>query len=317
MGVGISLTAEELLTGEKRAYKGQSLVLFPEDYTVVDIETTGFDPMFDAIIEVAGIKYKGKNEVDRFQSLVKPDYNEIPDYITELTGITNEMVADAPSIKEVLPRFLKFIGEDIVVGHNAHFDVNFIYDYAGYLELKPFSNDFVDTLRLSKRLYPELKSHKLSALAAHLDVEADGEHRAFADCVTTQKCLSAMDAYAAQNGGIPALAEDLYRKLSKLVVAETSDFNVDSPVYGRTFAFTGTLERMTRKEAMQAVVNAGGHCTDGVVAETNFLVLGNNDYCKAIKDGKSAKQKKAEKMKLKGSDIETISERVFYDMLGI
>ena len=289
MGVGISLTAEELLTGEKRAYKGKSLVLFPEDYTVVDIETTGFDPMFDAIIEVAGIKYKGKNEVDRFQSLVKPDYNEIPDYITE----------------------------DIVVGHNAHFDVNFIYDYAGYLELKPFSNDFVDTLRLSKRLYPELKSHKLSALAAHLDVEADGEHRAFADCVTTQKCLSAMDAYAAQNGGIPALAEDLYRKLSKLVVAETSDFNVDSPVYGRTFAFTGTLERMTRKEAMQAVVNAGGHCTDGVVAETNFLVLGNNDYCKAIKDGKSAKQKKAEKMKLKGSDIETISERVFYDMLGI
>lgn len=110
MGVGISLTAEELLTGEKRAYKGKSLVLFPEDYTVVDIETTGFDPMFDAIIEVAGIKYRGKKEVGRFQSLVKPDYNEIPDYITELTGITNEMVADASSINEVLPRFLEFIG---------------------------------------------------------------------------------------------------------------------------------------------------------------------------------------------------------------
>ena len=300
----------------KRTHKGKSLLLFPEDYTVVDIETTGFDPMFDEIIEVAGIKYRGRNEVGRFQSLVKPD-DGIPDYITALTGITNEMVADAPGIEDVLPRFLEFIGEDIVVGHNVHFDVNFLYDYAEDFELKPFSNDLVDTLRLSRRLYPELQSHKLSALAAHFGVELDGEHRALADCVTTQKCLSAMDAYAAQNGGIPESAEDLYRKLSKTIVAETSDFNPDSLIYGRTFAFTGKLERMTRKEAMQAVVNAGGHCTDGVVAETNYLVLGNNDYCKAIKDGKSAKQKKAEKMKLNGADIESISESVFCDMLGV
>lgn len=300
----------------KRAHKGKSLVLFPEDYTVVDIETTGFDPMFDEIIEVAGIKYRGRNEVGRFQSLVKPD-DGIPDYITALTGITNEMVADAPGIEDVLPRFLEFIGEDIVVGHNVHFDVNFIYDYAEDFELKPFSNDLVDTLRLSRRLYPELQSHKLSALAAHFGVEPDGEHRALADCVTTQKCLSAMEIYAAQNGGIPESAEDLYRKLSKTIVAETSDFDPDSLIYGRTFAFTGKLERMTRKEAMQAVVNAGGHCTDGVVAETNYLVLGNNDYCKAIKDGKSAKQKKAEKMKLNGADIESISESVFCDMLGV
>lgn len=300
----------------KRTHKGKSLLLFPEDYTVVDIETTGFDPMFDEIIEVAGIKYKGRNEVGRFQSLVKPD-DGIPDYITALTGITNEMVADAPGIEDALPRFLEFIGEDIVVGHNVHFDVNFLYDYAEDFELKPFSNDLVDTLRLSRRLYPELQSHKLSALAAHFGVEPDGEHRALADCVTTQKCLSAMDAYAAQNGGIPESAEDLYRKLSKTIVAETSDFDPDSLIYGRTFAFTGKLERMTRKEAMQAVVNAGGHCTDGVVAETNYLVLGNNDYCKAIKDGKSAKQKKAEKMKLNGADIESISESVFCDMLGV
>lgn len=300
----------------KRTHKGKSLLLFPEDYTVVDIETTGFDPMFDEIIEVAGIKYRGRNEVGRFQSLVKPD-DGIPDYITALTGITNQMVADAPGIEDVLPRFLEFIGEDIVVGHNVHFDVNFLYDYAEDFELKPFSNDLVDTLRLSRRLYPELQSHKLSALAAHFGVEPDGEHRALADCVTTQKCLSAMDAYAAQNGGIPESAEDLYRKLSKTIVAETSDFDPDSLIYGRTFAFTGKLERMTRKEAMQAVVNAGGHCTDGVVAETNYLVLGNNDYCKAIKDGKSAKQKKAEKMKLNGADIESISESVFWDMLGV
>jgi len=73
---------------------------------------------------------------------------------------------------------------------------------------------------------------------------------------------------------------------------------------------------MTRKEAMQAVVNAGGHCCDGVVEETNYLVLGNNDYCKAIKGGKSNKQKKAEKMQLSGKDIQIISEDTFYDMFN-
>lgn len=72
---------------------------------------------------------------------------------------------------------------------------------------------------------------------------------------------------------------------------------------------------MTRKEAMQAVVNAGGICSDGVISSTNYLVLGNNDYCKSIKDGKSSKQKKAEKMQLAGSDIRTITEDIFYDML--
>ena len=72
---------------------------------------------------------------------------------------------------------------------------------------------------------------------------------------------------------------------------------------------------MVRKEAMQKVVNLGGLVGDSVTKKTNYLILGNNDYCKSIKDGKSSKQKKAEELKLKGYDIEVISENVFYDML--
>jgi DNA polymerase-3 subunit epsilon len=82
------------------------------------------------------------------------------------------------------------------------------------------------------------------------------------------------------------------------------------------FVFTGTLERMPRKEAMQYVVDAGGVCADNVTKKTNYLVLGIIDYCVTIKDGKSTKQKKAEHLKLSGSDIETISENVFYEMLS-
>ncbi len=308
------LPGDNMLPKQKRPNKGKSLIVFPNDYTVIDIETTGLDPSFDDIIEIAGIKYKENKEIERFQSLINPG-REIGDFIVELTGITNEMLLDAPSIETVLPRFLKFVGNDTIVGHNVHFDINFIYDNAENLGGSSFSNDFVDTMRLSRKLYPKMKNHRLATLAENLDVEPNGEHRALEDCITTQRCFSRMRSDAEASKELLEQKDSL--SLSSMIIAETSNFDLDSPVYDRTFAFTGTLERMPRKEAMQAVVNAGGHCTDGVVAETNFLVLGNNDYCKAIKNGKSAKQKKAEKMRLKGSDIETISEQVFYDMLGI
>ena len=82
-------------------------------------------------------------------------------------------------------------------------------------------------------------------------------------------------------------------------------------------AVNGTLEKMSRREAMQYVVNLGGICGDGVTKETNFLVLGNNDYCKSIKGGKSSKQKKAEKLQIDGYDIAVISENVFYEMINL
>lgn len=296
-----------------RPRKGKSLVSFPDTYVVVDLETTGFDARFDSIIEVAGIKISGGVEVDRFQSLVNPQW-DIPAYISELTGITNEMVKDAPTIRTVLPAFLDFIGDNIVVGHSVHFDVNFIYDTAVWLDLPPFANDLVDTLRLSRRLYKDMENYKLATLAQHLGVGKKVEHRALSDCLVAHECLAKMKTYVDEMGGFP-INSDHFNKLANFIVPETTDFDPDSPIYGRSFAFTGVLERMTRAEAMQAVANAGGICCNGVIATTNYLVLGNNDYCGSLKGGKSAKQKKAEKMRLTGSDILIISESVFYDML--
>ena len=298
-----------------RKHKGKSLLEFPDSYVAIDIETTGLDPRFDEIIEIAGIKYQGAMEIGRFQSLIKPE-NEIDPFITELTGITNAMLENAPPIKMVLPDFLSFVGDYTLVGHNINFDVNFIYDNAQYLELAPFSNNFIDTMRISRRLYKDLENHKLSTLVAYLAVADTVEHRALSDCLSTQGCFVAMKAYADQIGGIPKASWEMFNKLSKTITPETTEFNPDSPIYGMSFAFTGKLERMTRREAMQAVANAGGICCDGVIATTNYLVLGNNDYCKSIKGTKSAKQKKAEKMQKAGMDIATMSEDVFYDMLN-
>mgnify|MGYP004672888273 CR=1 FL=1 len=294
-----------------REFKGNSLLLFPTTYVVADIETTGLDPNCDSIIEIAAIKIQNGKEIGQFQSLVNPHF-EIDEFIQELTGITNPMLESAPSIESVLPKFLEFVGAEIVVGHNVNFDINFIYDYAENLKLNPFCNDFVDTMRISRKLYKDLKHHTLAALIVALKVGETVEHRALADCVQTQQCFEIMRQRAEKIGGLPKKTN----AIAKTLVAETNEFDEDSPIYGKTFAFTGTLEKMTRKEAMQIVINSGGKCTDNVVASTNFLVLGNQDYYKGIKDGKSNKQKKAEKMQLGGADIVTISESTFYDMLN-
>ena len=101
----------------------------------------------------------------------------------------------------------------------------------------------------------------------------------------------------------------------KDIVSQNTEFDKDNPLYNKVCVFTGTLEKMARKDAMQIVVNLGGICGDNVTNKTNYLILGNNDYCRTIKDGKSNKQKTAEKLKINGQDIEIISENVFYDMI--
>ena len=99
------------------------------------------------------------------------------------------------------------------------------------------------------------------------------------------------------------------------IVGDESKFDEDNPLFGRVCVFTGALESFTRREAMQLVADLGGECGDNITQKTNFLVLGNNDYCASIKGGKSNKQKKAESLIAKGADLQIISESAFLDML--
>ena len=163
-----------------RELKGKSLIEIPNKYIAFDIETTGLDPMYDEIIEIGAIKIEDGKEIETFSTLIKPDY-EIDEFITELTGITNEMVMDAPKINEVLPKFMDFIKDSVIIGHNVNFDINFIYDNLINEDMNPITNDFVDTLRLSRRLLPELKHHRLSDLANYYNIDTTGSHRSLTD----------------------------------------------------------------------------------------------------------------------------------------
>lgn len=299
-----------------RENKGKSHLAFISDYVVLDLETTGLDPTYDEIIEIAAIKFSNGEKVSEFTTLVKPD-NRIDEYITQLTGITNDMVKDAPKIHKVLPDLMGFLGDSVVIAHNANFDINFLYDNNMSCFNEPFTNDFIDTMRISRRLFKDIR-HRLIDLANEFGISADVQHRAMADCEITQKVYEYMREYCVLNN----IDNTSLLKIShgkgfdlKELKPEVEEFDDSHPIYGMSVCFTGTLEKFQRKEALQIVTNLGGVPADSVTKNTNFLVLGNNDYCSSIKDGKSNKHKKAEELILKGHDLTIISEKAFYDML--
>lgn len=408
-----------------REFKGNSLLELIDDYVIVDIETTGFSAQYDKIIEISAIRFKENQIVDKFSELIDIG-DELPPFITKLTGITNEMLKGQKNIQTVIKEFDAFLGDSIIIAHNANFDVNFLYDnYMRYLD-KPLKNNFLDTMLMAKKLIKNMSSYKLGVLANYFNVEYTGAHRALRDVEITFEIYSKLKDYAnnyyeirmkeinetltldteftnskvsvktslkhidyniiktildkldcktynyfnsncdylimndttynrykekgvsdydeffnnwlfkaeplEKEGRLKIVSETDFCKRfripyteksisnSKLsakdIVATVDDFDEAHTLYGKECVFTGTLDRLARKDAMQIVVNLGGVCRDRVTTKTNYLILGNNDYCKTIKDGKSSKQKKAETLKLNGQDIEIITENDFYDMIS-
>lgn len=181
------------MKADKRPGRGKSLIASPDDYVCLDLETTGLSPADDWILEVAAYRVRDGFVEDRYVSLVRPgELQKVSAFITKLTGITQKMVADAPLPEKVLPELFGFIGEDMVLGHNTCFDMNFLYDGALKAGLQPISNDFTDTMRISRRICTDLPDHKLGTVAAFLGVVPNGAHRAAADVETTIGCYERM-----------------------------------------------------------------------------------------------------------------------------
>jgi DNA polymerase-3 subunit epsilon len=315
---GISISFGEVKYSTEREFKGNSILECLSDYVVIDLETTGLDPKFDEIIECAAVKVENGIITADFQSLIKPSF-PIDGFITELTGITNEMLEVAPSIHSILPKFIEFIGDNVVVAHNANFDINFLYDACReVLPNNAFSNNFIDTMRFSRRLFKTERHHRLIDLVERFGIATEVEHRALSDVMKTKDCYEYIKKHIADNNidlmQIIASPSHSGVKAGDIKTTNTK-FDESTAIYENVFVFTGALQKMLRKDAMQLVVDLGGLCGDGVTAKTNYLVLGNNDYCSSIKDGKSSKQKKAEKYKADGLDIDIISENVFYEMI--
>ncbi len=163
------------------------------DCSVVDLETTGLDPFRDGITEIAALKIRNGEVVDTFQQLVNPEMS-IPEVVAEKTHITDEMVADAPCLKEVLPRFLEFVGADMLLGYNIDkFDLKFIKNKAKYLLHVQFCARTLDVYQLAKRKLDGLESYRLDSVREALGIGADGAHRALKDCEDTLEVYRQID----------------------------------------------------------------------------------------------------------------------------
>jgi DNA polymerase III subunit epsilon len=161
-------------------------------YVVLDFETTGFRSGADRIIQIGAVKYKEHEKTGTFETLVNPK-RHIPPRITQLTGITNESVKNAPTVDEIIGGLIDFIGDLPLVAHNAAFDMSFLYAIEDLYDIPIPEYTVIDTVQLSRKVITETPDHKLTTLSRYLRLEHDA-HDAIGDCLVTAKlyqhCLS-------------------------------------------------------------------------------------------------------------------------------
>lgn len=171
----------------KQMARRRSVKARPQTYLVLDIETTGLSVVEDEIIEIGAIVVNGGIIEKEFQSLVKIS-KKIPPSIESLTGITNQLIdKNGRELSEVLPEFLEFASDLLVVSHNVEFDYGFLRAACKRFDLLLFSNQCIDTLVLARRLVDDVKNYKLTTLLDYFEIEVKGSHRSIEDCLTTKQ----------------------------------------------------------------------------------------------------------------------------------
>lgn len=175
--------------------KGQDL---DTTYCVLDLETTGLSFRTEKITEVGIMKVKNGEVIDEFSCFVNPE-KPIPQKVVEVTNITDDMVKDAETIDKVFPKILEFVGDSILVAHNADFDIGFLKYNASQLGYE-LNNTYLDTLRLAKSLFPDFKKYKLGFIADKLEIVVEVAHRALDDVDTTVKVFNIMISMLKEKG---------------------------------------------------------------------------------------------------------------------
>jgi len=154
-------------------------------FIAFDTETTGLYPGFDQVVEIAACRFMNGEVIDTFETLVNPG-REIPPEITDIHGITDEMVSEAPAADIATRDFLKYIGSDPLIAHNAPFDERFISFNCHKYEIAAPNNPVYDTLLMSRRLFPELRSHGLASLTGVFQIPHEVKHRGLPDVMGTR-----------------------------------------------------------------------------------------------------------------------------------
>ena len=184
----------------------QSRLLKDLDFVVVDVEATGAKTPPNRLIELGAYRIRGGRIVDKFMSLVNPEI-PIPRFVASLTGISNEMVRNAPVFADVAPQWLDFVSDSVLVAHNAPFDTSFLNHevsrvYPGHRMVNPH----LCTVRLSRRALPDLSNHRLDTIATHFSIPIASRHRAGSDALATAEIFILLLTELEETYGIKNLA---------------------------------------------------------------------------------------------------------------
>lgn len=295
---------------DKLRQKGQERPDFLSDYTMLDIETTGLSPYCDRITELGAVKVRNNQIVDQYTNLVKfPKNNQVPAFITKLNGITEEqIIAQGIPAKQAITEFREFIGDDIIIGYNVNFDLNFLYDLSQKYNLPVLNNDYVDVLRLARAYYPRQHNRLIDCMqrAGIAQVE---QHHGLADSLDTIKVYDDFNQH---------FTEDLLEQArGKIKNVDLTGDDVDylqlgfrNPVQDKKIVLSGHIH-MNEADAGKMIVNMGGQAENEVLANTNYLIMGDHDFFR--RDNEDLE--KARKLIKDGAKIKRLSESFFLGML--
>lgn len=281
---------------------------------IVDLETTGLNSNSDQIIEIGAIKVDlDTGEVlDQFQtfSLPEDDWHSIEEndidtqyeldpFIVALTGITDEMLIDAPPNEVAVEAFFNFADNLPIWAYNAGFDSRFLnFHTTDHIRL-------MDILAIARRVYPNLENHKLVTVGKHLNLSSEGAHRAIADCLVSKEILF-------QGLKLQGESPSIYNQGFK-----ASDYTPkeEGMFYGKNIVFTGTLITMSREGAAEHASKFGFKISSGVSKKTDYLVVGVQDLATLAGHEKSTKHRKAEELVSDGISIKIITENIFLNLI--
>ena len=219
-----------------------------DKYVALDIETTGFNPVNDKILEIGAVKVKNGRVVDTFSELINPGI-PVPWRITEVTGIDDSMVRGCDNVSVVLRKFLKFCDEDVILGHNLNFDYSFLAEKSAEIGMK-FSKYGLDTLTMAKKHLKNLESRKLDYLCAYYGIEDKEHHRAYnAAGVTVELYKKLADLYEKEKDSVFIPVKMQYKpKKASPITPRQKTYLTDLIRYHR-LEFNENINELSKSEA--------------------------------------------------------------------
>jgi len=299
------------------------------NFVAIDFETA--NEKRNSVCALGIVLVNNGDIVEKRSWLIKPLEVRFAPINIFIHGITAEDVKFAPKFNEIWSEISPYLENNIIVAHNAGFDISVLREILSTYRIPFPKSKYFCSLKTAKKIWPGLFSYRLNDIADHLAIDFihhKAEDDAYACCEIIKKACeknqysSINELISELNFKVGELSDSHYSPAkytenirSKDVKPENFDFNNDHPFLNKHLTFTGKLESMQRKEAIQKVVNVGGYGSDNVTEETRYLVVGELDY-RTLKDGnKSNKIKRAEQLLVKGQKIEMITEMDFLKML--